>query len=80
MSTYLVAFSISNFKSIKTKSIKHGIEVEVAARPESIDNHEGEYALKKASLILDYFTDYFQVEYPLPKSTQVYCFIGIDYI
>ena len=69
MSTYLVAYVISNFKSIKRNSDKHGIEVEVAARPEPIINGDGMYALDQAAQILDFFTDYFEVKYPLKKSS-----------
>lgn len=72
MSTYLVAFVVSNFKSIKLISTKHQIEVEVAARPEPIENGEGVYALEKAAQILDFFTDYFEVKYPLKKSSMCY--------
>ena len=70
MSTYLVAFVVSNYKSIKANSTRHRIEVEVAARPSAIENNEGDYALKEAGMILDYFSDYFQVGYPLPKSSR----------
>lgn len=69
MSTYLVAFVVANYKSIKRNSTKYNIEVEVAARPDAIDNNEGVYALDEACKIMDYFSDYFQVEYPLAKSS-----------
>ena len=69
MSTYLVAFVVANYKSISMNSLKHKIQVEVAARPEAIDKNEGNYALGEAAQIIDYFTDYFQVEYPLSKSS-----------
>jgi aminopeptidase N len=71
MSTYLVAYVISNFKSIKKTSAKHKIEIEVAARPKPIENGDGQYALDQAAQILDYFTDYFEVEYPLKKSSNI---------
>lgn len=45
MSTYLVAFVIANFKSIKTISTK-GIDIEVAARVDAIDAGEGQHALE----------------------------------
>jgi len=69
MSTYLVAYVISNFKSIRNVTKKHAIQVEVAARPEPIEQGEGDYALEQAGIILDYFTDYFGVKYPLKKSS-----------
>ena len=67
MSTYLVAFVVSNFKSIKMNSPKHQIEIEVYARPEAIDNGEGEYALNAASNMIDFFIDYFNISYPMQK-------------
>ena len=72
MSTYLVAYVISDFKKISKKSAKYQIEVEIAARPEAIDNNEGDYALEVTAKVLDYFTDYFGVAYPLRKSS--WCF------
>ena len=64
-----MAFVVSNYNSIKANSTRHKIEVEVAARPSAIDNNEGDFALKEACMIIDYFSDYFQVGYPLPKSS-----------
>jgi aminopeptidase N len=46
MSTYLIAFVVSNFKTISTKSTKQNILVEVAARPNAIDAGEGDFALE----------------------------------
>jgi aminopeptidase N len=70
MSTYLVAYVISDFKSVKKVSDKHRIEVEVAARPEPIMNGDGNFALDHAAKIIDFFTDYFDVKYPLKKSSK----------
>ena len=50
MSTYLVAFVISKFKSISKNSPKHNILIEVSARPSAIDNGEAEYALEYVSM------------------------------
>lgn len=68
MSTYLVAYIVSNFKKISMKSPKYGVEIEVAGRPEAIDNGEGDFALKEAAEIIDYYSDYFNISYPLQKS------------
>lgn len=68
MSSYLVAFVISDFKKIEKKS-GLGKDVEVAAKPHSIDAGEGDFALEEASEILDFFSDYFNVSYPLDKSS-----------
>lgn len=69
MSTYLIAFAVSNFKIINGTSTKYNILVEVAARPEAIDKNEGRYSLDAAMKILDYYTDYFEISYPLKKSS-----------
>ena len=71
MSTYLVAFVISNFKTIQTISSRHKIKIEVAARPEAIDNNEGQFALEHAAKTIDFFIDYFNISYPLSKSTNI---------
>ena len=46
MSTYLIAFVISNFKTISKKTPINGINVEIAARVNAIDENEGDYALE----------------------------------
>jgi len=63
MSTYLLAFIVSNFKSI-TKSNK-GIDISVYARPEQIDSTE--YALEVATKILRFYESTYDIPYPLPK-------------
>jgi aminopeptidase N len=70
MSTYLVAFVVSNFKFIKQNSTKYGVLVEVAARPNAIDAGHGQFGLDEASKILDYYSDYFETKYPLQKSSK----------
>lgn len=69
MSTYLVAFVVSNFKKIEKLSEKYNTRVEVMARPEAIEKGHGELALKEASQIIDYYSDYFNISYPLEKSS-----------
>ncbi len=66
MSTYLVAYVISNFESINDTTSKN-IAVEVSARPDAISNGEGAFALNETMFIIDFFIDYFNVTYPLPK-------------
>lgn len=68
MSTYLVAYVVSDFLSISNVT-KKGIRVEVAGRPEAIQSGDGEYALSEACKIMDYFVDYYNVSYPLQKSS-----------
>jgi aminopeptidase N len=70
MSTYLVAYVISEFKTIKKKSKKYNIEVEVAARLEAVENGDCDYALEQSTKIIDYFSDYFGINYPISKSSK----------
>uniref|UniRef100_A0A673MHY6 Aminopeptidase n=1 Tax=Sinocyclocheilus rhinocerous TaxID=307959 RepID=A0A673MHY6_9TELE len=64
MSTYLVAFIICDFQSI-SKTSQHGIEISVYTVPEKIS--QAEYALNTAVTLLDFYDDYFDIPYPLPK-------------
>ncbi|KAM8960792.1 endoplasmic reticulum aminopeptidase 1 [Pelodytes ibericus] len=64
MSTYLVAFIISDFKSI-SQVTDHGIKISIYATPEKID--QGAYALQAAVKLLDFYEEYFNIPYPLPK-------------
>ena len=68
MSTYLVAFVVSKFEKINGTTPK-GVIVEVAARPDAIRNGEGDYALDEAMKIIDFYADYFNISYPLKKSS-----------
>ena len=69
MSVYLLAWVYGDIhkKSAKTK---RGVEVNiwatVAQKPESLD-----FALDFAAKTIDYFEDYFDIEYPLPKSDHI---------
>lgn len=64
MSTYLVAFIISDFKSV-SKMTKSGVKVSVYAVPDKI--HQADYALDAAVTLLEFYEDYFSIPYPLPK-------------
>uniref|UniRef100_A0A672LNB2 Aminopeptidase n=1 Tax=Sinocyclocheilus grahami TaxID=75366 RepID=A0A672LNB2_SINGR len=64
MSTYLVAFIVSDFLSI-SKTSQHGVQISVYAVPEKID--QAEFALDAAVKLLDFYDDYFDIPYPLPK-------------
>ncbi|KAF5892696.1 aminopeptidase N-like, partial [Clarias magur] len=69
MSTYLVAFIVSNFKDIGTTEGDRLIRI--FARKEAIDAGHGDYALNITGKILNFFENYYQVPYPLSKSDQV---------
>uniref|UniRef100_A0A8C0Y4A0 Aminopeptidase n=1 Tax=Castor canadensis TaxID=51338 RepID=A0A8C0Y4A0_CASCN len=64
MSTYLVAFIISDFKSV-SKLTKSGVKVSVYAVPDKI--YQADYALDAAVTLLEFYEDYFSIPYPLPK-------------
>lgn len=64
MSTYLVAFVVSDFVN-QTKYSATGILVRVFANKENI--HLTSYALDTAVTILDYFEKFYGLPYPLPK-------------
>ena len=69
MSTYLVAFVISNFEMISNTSRKD-VLVEVAGRPDAILNGDGDFALNETMEIIDFYANYFNVSYPLDKSSK----------
>ncbi|XP_031848716.1 suppressor of ER stress-induced death [Nomia melanderi] len=65
MSTYLVAFIVSDFKMLKSESGKF----RVWARNEAID--QAQYSLQIGPKILECFEDYFKIKFPLPKIDNV---------
>ncbi|CAL8262787.1 unnamed protein product [Merluccius merluccius] len=69
MSTYLLAFIVSDFKFIS--SIQNGVLVRIFARADAITAGQGEYALNVTGPILKFFEDYYNSSYPLPKSDQI---------
>uniref|UniRef100_A0A8B9H828 Aminopeptidase n=1 Tax=Astyanax mexicanus TaxID=7994 RepID=A0A8B9H828_ASTMX len=64
MSTYLVAFVVSEYSSIRTA-------VRIWARRTAIEAGHGDYALSITGRILDFFQSYYNSKYPLPKSDQI---------
>ncbi|CAG2107133.1 unnamed protein product, partial [Medioppia subpectinata] len=65
MSTYLVAYVISDFKYTKDTT-KRGTDVRVFARPDEIEKTR--YALSTTITILEYYETYFEIDYPMEKS------------
>ncbi|XP_069819057.1 leucyl-cystinyl aminopeptidase isoform X2 [Dendropsophus ebraccatus] len=63
MSTYLVAFIVSEMKSVVADV--NGTLVSVYAIPQKID--QAEYALNASIVLLDFFSEYFRIKYPLAK-------------
>uniref|UniRef100_A0A673WVM3 Aminopeptidase n=1 Tax=Salmo trutta TaxID=8032 RepID=A0A673WVM3_SALTR len=64
MSTYLVAFIVSDFQSV-SKTTSHGVKISVYAVPDKIN--QTDFALNAAVRLLDFYDDYFDIPYPLPK-------------
>ncbi|XP_051808615.1 aminopeptidase N-like isoform X3 [Acanthochromis polyacanthus] len=69
MSTYLLAFIVSEFGFIQDNS--DDLLVRIFARKPAIDAGQGDYALKKTGPILKFFENYYNSSYPLPKSDQI---------
>lgn len=69
MSTYLACFIVSDFEAktvaIDTKGIGESFDMGVYATPEQLDKVD--FALEVGKGVIEYYIDYFQIEYPLPK-------------
>merc|ERR1719259_525544 len=69
MSTYLLAFVVSDFEFKEKSTPTNGVKFRVWARPNAIDRVD--YALDIGVKVLDYFEKYFKVAYPLPKQDMI---------
>lgn len=69
MSSYLLAFVIGELHK-KTARTKSGVEVNVWATPAQNENTL-DFALDIATRSIDFYDEYFDVKYPLPKSDHV---------
>ncbi|XP_061825773.2 aminopeptidase N-like [Nerophis lumbriciformis] len=69
MSTYLLAFIVSDFGYIDDTI--DGVKIRIFARKPAIEAGQGEYALSKTGPILKFFEKYYNSSYPLPKSDQI---------
>ncbi|KAM9808144.1 uncharacterized protein ACB057_005988 [Neosynchiropus ocellatus] len=69
MSTYLLAFIVSEFGHIRNEV--NDVAIRIFARKPAIDAGQGAYALNITGPILKYFQDYYNSTYPLPKSDQI---------
>uniref|UniRef100_A0A8D2B0P0 Aminopeptidase n=1 Tax=Sciurus vulgaris TaxID=55149 RepID=A0A8D2B0P0_SCIVU len=70
MSTYLLAYIVSEFKSVETRS-PNNVLIRIWARPDAIDEGHGEYALNVTGPILNFFAEHYDTPYPLEKSDQI---------
>ncbi|XP_026067931.1 endoplasmic reticulum aminopeptidase 2-like [Carassius auratus] len=64
MSTYLLAFIVCDFRSV-TGMTATGINISIYAVPEKW--HQTHYALEAALRLLEFYEQYFNILYPLPK-------------
>ncbi|TRY82592.1 hypothetical protein DNTS_030590 [Danionella cerebrum] len=70
MSSYLVAFVVSDFTYIKRKD-NNRVLVRIWARKKAIEDGQGDYALNVTQPILEFFENYYNTSYPLLKSDQI---------
>ena len=70
MSTYLAAWAIGDFEYVEahTERSYNGKNIPVRVYTTRGLKEQGRFALEHAHKILDYFSDIFDIEYPLPKS------------
>jgi len=69
MSSYLVAFVVGNIHK-KSGKTKRGIEVNIWASPAQHANTL-DFALESATKVIDFYEEYFGVDYPLAKCDHV---------
>uniref|UniRef100_A0AC11ETG8 Endoplasmic reticulum aminopeptidase 2 n=1 Tax=Ovis aries TaxID=9940 RepID=A0AC11ETG8_SHEEP len=64
MSTYLVAYIVCDFTSV-SGTASSGVKVSIYASPDKWS--QTHYALEASLKLLDYYENYFDIHYPLPK-------------
>ncbi|NXS75702.1 AMPN Aminopeptidase, partial [Pandion haliaetus] len=70
MSTYLLAFIVSQFSNVQTPHISP-LQIRIWGRPKAITEGQGSYALQVTGSILSFFDRHYNTSYPLPKADQV---------
>jgi aminopeptidase 2 len=68
MSTYLVALIVSDFKckeTYATLKLTQPVKVRVCARPDAA--HQLSFSLNVSTKIFQFFEEFYNVSYPLPK-------------
>ena len=68
MSTYLLAWAIGEFDFVQAVT-KHGVQLRVFSPPGR--SAQGQFALDAGVRALDFYDDFFQVPYPLPKMDMI---------
>ncbi|XP_070823562.1 aminopeptidase N-like [Chaetodon trifascialis] len=70
MSTYLLAFIVSDFVKIQSTQ-NNNLLVRIWARRKAIGDRQGDYALNVTGPILQFYENYYNATYPLSKSDQI---------
>nr|XP_020036768.1 aminopeptidase N isoform X2 [Castor canadensis] len=70
MSTYLLAYIVSEFEKVESVS-SSGVSIRIWARPSAIAEGHGDYALNVTGPILSFFATHYDTPYPLNKSDQI---------
>lgn len=65
MSTYLACFIVCDFDHSAVVTAKQGFPITVYARRQHVEHVK--YAASVAKTTVDFYVEYFQVDYPLPK-------------
>uniref|UniRef100_A0AAZ3R0Y3 Aminopeptidase n=1 Tax=Oncorhynchus tshawytscha TaxID=74940 RepID=A0AAZ3R0Y3_ONCTS len=71
MSTYLLAFIVSDFDHITGSIENNNVLVRIWARRKAIAEGHGNYALNVTGPMLKFFQRYYNASYPLSKSDQI---------
>ena len=69
MSTYLACFIVCDFEFEEKISSVHKTKFRVYAAPNQ--KHRIKYSLDAGANISDFFVDYFNISYPLPKQDMI---------
>eukprot|EP00092_Neocalanus_flemingeri_P026889 GFUD01029145.1.p1 GENE.GFUD01029145.1~~GFUD01029145.1.p1 ORF type:complete len:1053 (+),score=224.11 GFUD01029145.1:199-3357(+) len=69
MSTYLVAFVVSDFVYRKSEPMENGVEFRIWSREGAVN--QTEWASVIGPQILHYYEDYFNTSFPLPKQDMI---------
>uniref|UniRef100_A0A4W2GDV4 Aminopeptidase n=1 Tax=Bos indicus x Bos taurus TaxID=30522 RepID=A0A4W2GDV4_BOBOX len=70
MSTYLLAYIVSEFTSVESVA-PNDVQIRIWARPKATADNHGLYALNVTGPILNFFANHYNTAYPLPKSDQI---------
>ncbi|XP_059207862.1 aminopeptidase N-like [Centropristis striata] len=70
MSSYLLAFIVSDFDNIQS-TLNNKLLIRIWARRKAIEERQGDYALNVTGPILEFYERYYNATYPLYKSDQI---------